>query len=120
MSYIPDARHKMKINIYTGKQTDELNGYWYKILEGDDKTELFGFDWAMDRIENTLLCYLENEGIEDEEKIKRITEIVLDCLEDARDELVVSMIDSMEQADYDRRFEEVKDLPEDEKDKWEE
>lgn len=113
MSYIPDTRHKMKTD-YCGNQTDELNPYWYRNLEGDDATELFGYDWAMNQVELSLDTYLENEGFDDEVQRQEIIKIVLECLESSRDETVVSMIDNMEQADYDRRFDEVADLVDDE------
>lgn len=118
MSYIPDTRHKLRIDFY-GQQTDELNPYWYRILEGDDATELNGYDWAVECITNSLETHLENAGFDKEKKRQKIINAVLECLESNRDELVVSMLDNMNQEDYDRRFEEVKDRPEDESDRWE-
>lgn len=130
MSYIPDTRHKKKIDIY-GHQTDELNPYWYRILEKNDEEYLMGYDWAVDFIINSLddlldsaIDILKSEADDHyktiDEKKKEITDLFAEWLEGHRDELVVSMLDNMEQADYDRRFEEVKDRPEDPEDKWEE
>ena len=128
MSYIPDTFSKMQIDLRTGKPKDERNPYWYKILEGADADFVRGFDFAQEQFELMLEnvmdslfeIFAENPAdfIEstDEEKEDEIKELFNGYLYGDRNELVVSMIESMDQQDYDRRFEEVKDLPEDQED----
>lgn len=129
MSYIPDTTQKMKVDIYS-KRTDELNPYWYKILEGSDAEFVRGYDWAQKEFDMMLANIIDEisevysddeEDIErsDEEKAEEVNEIIGRYLYGCRNELVVSMIESMKQEDYDRRFEAVKDLPEDPEYKWE-
>lgn len=122
MSYIPDTFTKMKIDIY-GKQKDEPNPYWYKILEGSDADFVSGYDWAvkdfnmmLENIMDEIQEIFTDEETTDDEKAQEVTEIIGRWLYGCRNELVVSMIEGMEQDDYDRRFEEAQDLPEDTED----
>ena len=121
MSYIPDTFSKMETNIY-GKETGKLNPYWYKILEGKDAEYVAGYDMALTDIDNILdgcivpeiLDIISDDEMTEDEMIEEIRDTISTFLCGNRDEVVVSLIENMSEEDYDRRFEEVKDLPDDE------
>lgn len=97
MSYIPDCR------------TNEH--YNQKYLNKMDKEFVAGYDWAVEQIvnmiENNVNVYPELEDILDfhkavacVDKIKILKEAVEDWAEAERDNLITSMIDNMDDDEY--------------------
>ena len=96
MSYIPDCR------------TDE--NYNEKYLNDKNKMFLAGYDWAVAEIKNmfsNLSVYPDVEMLLDDDiamvkegKAQAVEEAVDDWAEMSRNELITSMIDGMEEAEY--------------------
>lgn len=47
MTYFPSVRTKNRVNVFTGEETDEPNGYWEGNLNDRDKVFVRGYDCAI-------------------------------------------------------------------------
>ena len=96
MSKIPDCR------------TDKY--YNEKYLDQKDADFVKGYDWAVEQIQNmfnNLKCYPDLEQLLDDKvalikdnKIGMVQTCIEDWAEMQRDELITSMIDGMDEAEY--------------------
>jgi hypothetical protein len=114
MSYIPDTRQKYGVPTqFSSADPDTPNGYFEGLLTGRDADFIQGYDWAADQISNlpynfeiyareTFSEYFSRKQIE---KIAKLLKPVLEeWLEMARDEIVVSMIDNMDDEEYKKAY----------------
>lgn len=102
MSFIPDTRHKTKECYPFVKDPNEENAYWQGYLDDNGVQIVMGYDFAIEDAK----CYFDNldpatdnitqEKIDD---MKQRFEIHAEC---KRDEMIVSMLDDMDEEEYDK------------------
>ena len=132
MSYIPNTREKFKYNFKTGKYDGQENGYRQEYLNDRDKEFVKGFDYAVNTImnyfrnldvfsEEFLKAGINTHRIDTEavvaddmsdEEIEALDEktyllgtvhdSMSDWLEMERNELIVSCLDNMSGASYEK------------------
>ena len=110
MTYIPNTRSRWNESPYTRKgQKKELNAYYEGYLNGKDSEFVAGYDF---NTENAIENYFHNLAMYQHEKdgtesdvaniFQFIKETLLHYIEMNRDELIVSMIDGMDDEEYER------------------
>ena len=123
MSYIPSVRTKTVTSPYMDKGGEKENGYWQGYLDEDNAVFVAGFDFAVKTSADNFFDNIDYLANYDDDAIISVDDInlslseffekhpntleairraLLDWLEMSRDELVVSVIDGMEQEEYDR------------------
>lgn len=101
MSYIPDTR-EMYDALAKAYGKKKLNPYWEKFLNDRDKDRVLEYDFATEQGKS----FFENQDKEDygisEEDWECLVESFEEWMESSRDEMIVSLIDSMDVEEYER------------------
>ena len=122
MSYIPSVRKKTITSPYMDKGGEKENGYWQGYLDADNSMFVAGYDFAVKTSADNFFDNIDYLANYDDDAIISVDDInlslseffekhpnaieaircaLLDWLEMDRNQLVVSVIDSMKQEEYD-------------------
>lgn len=92
--YLPNVREKVITPLFVGTKGDNgprENAYYEGYMDERGRAELIGYDWAVECLENAL--YLAGVG-------EKKRESILTIMECDRNDMVVSIIESMDEDEY--------------------
>lgn len=107
MTYYPDTREKYETNLRTGEKKG-INYYWEGFLSADDRAKILVIDHIVQSIDNAIEEFKDGCDYDFETKVAdKLKEEIMDSVEADRNILIVSMIDSMPNEEYDANFKEI-------------
>lgn len=119
MTMFRDARSKWDLRFRSDAPL-KPNPYYQEMLKGTPDEEFVkGFDWALDEVANCILYNLEvvSDELENDSEIdllkvlqnnaEKVNNAIKKYTEMERDVLITSMIDNMDEEEYEKKFKEI-------------